>query len=58
MRSWMFATAANINNPITFDNVVAGYTKTINSMITNVSYETVLDGKVVPAGTKITIYGK
>lgn len=58
MRSWMFASAANINNPITFDNVVAGYTKTINSMITNVSYETVLDGKVVPAGTKITIYGK
>lgn len=58
MRSWMFATDANANNPVNFYNVVAGYTKTVNSLITNVSYETVLDGKVVPAGTKITIYGK
>lgn len=58
LRSWMFATGANINSPINFLNVIGGYTKQINSPITNVTYETVLAGKVVPAGTKITIYGK
>lgn len=58
VRSWTFATDANVNNPINFFNVIGGYTRPINSPITNVNYETALAGKVVPAGTKITIYGK
>lgn len=58
VQSWTFATDANVNNPINFFNVIGGYTKPLNSPITNVNYEAALAGKVVPAGTKITIYGK
>lgn len=55
--TWTLVTDANINNPLNFGNIAAGYAKYTQSALSEITYGAVGTDAVVPAGTTITVYG-
>ena len=55
--TWSFATNKDINNASNYTNVIGGYENYTKSTISEITYLAVGEDAVVPAGTKITVYG-
>lgn len=55
--TWSFATNRDINNASNYFNVIGGYENYTKSTISEITYLAVGEDAVVPAGTKITVYG-